>query len=103
VANTSSSRMYKKIGIMEDPAIQSIINNVFLRGCKGKLGRNNAVFILSLAMKYEGKTESEIIDKIDEWNSQIKSPLKHTEILRTVKSAMNDKYNAPKKDYVEEL
>ncbi|BCC21318.1 repS protein (plasmid) [Bacillus cereus] len=103
VANTSSSRMYKKVGIMEDPAIQSIINNVFLRGCKGKLGRNNAVFILSLAMKYEGKTESEIIDKIDEWNSQIKSPLKHTEILRTVRSAMNDKYNAPKKDYVEEL
>lgn len=29
VANTSSSRMYKKVGIMEDPAIQSIINNVF--------------------------------------------------------------------------
>lgn len=103
VAKTALSRIYKKTGIMDDPAIQSIIHNVFLRGSKGKLGRNNAVFILALAMKYEGKDKNEIIDQIDQWNSQIKYPLKHTEIVRTVTSAMNDKYHAPKKDYVEEL
>lgn len=98
-----ASKLYSKAGIMEDAAIQSIINNVFLRGTKGKLGRNNATFILALAMKYEGKTEAEIIDQLDEWNSKIKYPLKHSEILRTVRSAMKEKYNAPKKDYVEEL
>lgn len=102
-ANTNVSKIYKKAGIMNDPAIQSIIQNIFIRGAKGKLGRNNAVFILALAMKYEGKSEAEIIDEIDIWNSQIKSPLKHGEILRTVRSAMKDKYSAPKKSYVEEL
>ncbi|HZH59661.1 MAG TPA: primase C-terminal domain-containing protein, partial [Metabacillus sp.] len=95
--------IYKKQGIMDDPAIRSIIDNVLIKGQRGQIGRNNAIFTLSLALKYEGKTEQEILDQMDEWNSKLRYPLTHNEVKRIVKSAMKEKYKAPSKEFVEEL
>jgi len=99
----SGTTIFKKQGIMDDPAIRAIIENVLIKGQRGQIGRNNAIFTLSLALKYEGKTEEEILDKMDEWNSSLRYPIAHNEVKRIVKSAMKDKYKAPRKEYVEEL
>jgi hypothetical protein len=99
----SGTTIHKKQGIMDDPAIRAIIDNVLIKGQRGQIGRNNAIFTLSLALKYEGKSEEEILDLMDEWNSSLRYPLSHNEVKRTVKSAMKEKYKAPCKEYVEEL
>ncbi|MDE3841094.1 replication protein ori43 (plasmid) [Bacillus methanolicus] len=103
VKGKHQSRIFGQAGIMDDPAIQAIIQNVMIKGSKGVLGRNNAIFTLSLAMKYEGKTEEEIYNQMDEWNSQLKHPIPNREVRAIIKSAMKSDYKAPGKAYVEEL
>lgn len=103
IVKKKNSYLVTQYGIMQDPAIKKLVSDVFIRGSRGVPGRNHASFTLALAMKYDGKSEREIIDTLDEWNTQLRSPIRHTEILKTVRSAMNDKYKAPSKSIVEEL
>lgn len=83
--------------------VKVLIDNPQVVGTKGKLGRNNVIFTLSLAY-YASKIEQErCFDDMDVFNSSLNYPLSVTEVKRIVKSAYSGKYKGASKTYVQEL
>ncbi len=83
--------------------VKVLIDNPQVVGTKGKLGRNNVIFTLSLAY-YASKIEQErCFDDMDVFNSSLNYPLSVSEVKRIVKSAYSGKYKGASKTYVQEL
>lgn len=83
--------------------VKTLIDNPQIVGTKGKLGRNNVIFTLSLAY-YASKIEQErCFDDMDVFNSSLNYPLTAAEVKRIVKSAYSGKYQGASKAYVQEL
>lgn len=80
-----------------------LLHSEKLKGSKGQLGRNNAVFTLSLAYLSSGYPKETCEYNMIMLNERFSSPLKESEILRIVKSAYSGEYQAASKDYVREI
>jgi hypothetical protein len=65
--------------------------------------RNNALLTLAIANYASGKTYEEAYDELDQFNSNLESPLSKREFERTLKSAYSGKYKGAKRSYVESL
>lgn len=66
-------------------------------------GRNNAIFTLALA-NYQSNVSCETcLDKMDQFNSNLESPLKNSEVEKTVRSAYSGKYKGANQDYIKLL
>lgn len=79
-----------------------IINNRDIT--KGyELGRNNTVLTLSLACYQSNLSQSECYDMMDQFNTYLDTPLKDSEIRKTVKSAYSGKYQAAAPCYINKL
>lgn len=74
-----------------------------IKGAKGQIGRNNAMFTLALALMSEGKDDSYTFDVLDEYNSRLAYPLKANELRTIMRSAYSGKYKGAKKEYIEQL
>lgn len=74
-----------------------------IRGKKGQVGRNNALFTIALACMADGKDEQSTFDIVDEMNSNFKSPLRASEIRSLCSSAHSGRYSGPAKEYIEVL
>lgn len=81
----------------------ALIHTTNIKGGKGQIGRNNAMFTISLICLNEGKTEEETLNLLDEFNARLDYPLTISEVKSTVKSAFSGKYNGAQKDYVLQL
>ncbi|HEQ3554047.1 primase C-terminal domain-containing protein [Enterococcus faecalis] len=82
---------------------QLLISNPKIVGTKGKLGRNNVIFTLSLANYASGITLEDCLNEMDLFNSALANPLKDNERVRIVKSAYSGKYRGANKEYVRAL
>lgn len=68
-----------------------------------ELGRNNTVLTLSLACYQSNLSQSECYDMMDQFNTYLGTPLKDSEIRKTVKSAYSGKYQAAAPCYINKL
>ena len=88
---------------LDEKWVDLLMNSEKLIGSKGVLGRNNAIFTLSLAY-YASKSPIETCEyNMILLNDRLKNPLKESEINRIIKSAYSSKYEAASKDYIREL
>jgi Primase C terminal 1 (PriCT-1). len=88
---------------LDEKWVDLLMNSEKLIGSKGVLGRNNAIFTLSLAY-YASKSPIETCEyNMIMLNDRLKNPLKESEIKRIIKSAYSSKYEAASKDYIREI
>ncbi|MGG5319184.1 primase C-terminal domain-containing protein [Enterococcus sp. AZ072] len=80
-----------------------LLHSEKLKGSKGLLGRNNAVFTLSLAYYSSGYDKATCEYNMIMLNERFSNPLRESEILRVVKSAYSGEYQAASKDFVREI
>ncbi|MBP2098890.1 primase C-terminal domain-containing protein [Enterococcus rivorum] len=98
---TLPSRKQKKQ--ITDSWVGDLITCNGIEGHKGLLGRNSTVFTVSLAYYSAGKTMEECYNDIDQFNSNLDSPMNDEEVLKAVKSAYSGKYRGAHRDYIEPL
>lgn len=80
-----------------------LLHSEKLKGSKGVLGRNNAVFTLSLAYFSSGYDKETCEYNMIMLNERFSNPLRESEIKRIVKSAYSGEYQAASKDYIREI
>ena len=83
--------------------VDLLLKNPKIVGQKGTLGRNNAVFTLSLAYYSSAVDQDRCLDDMDQFNSGLKYPLNQKDIVKIVKSAYSGKYRGANKEKVLEL
>jgi hypothetical protein len=91
---------HKEIRQVDEKWVDTLLNNPKIVGTKGKLGRNNAIYTLSLAYYASGIDQDECFDVMDEFNSNLKLPLKNQDVVRTVKSAYSGRFPGANKEKV---
>lgn len=96
-------RQKNEIRQLDEKWVDLLMNSEKLIGSKGVLGRNNAIFTLSLAY-YSSKSPIETCEyNMIMLNDRLNNPLKESEIKRIIKSAYSSKYEAASKDYIREI
>ncbi|MGL9757263.1 primase C-terminal domain-containing protein [Enterococcus sp. DIV2324] len=88
---------------IQEKWVDVLLKNPEIVGQKGKLGRNNAVFTLSLAYYASAVEQDRCLDDMDEFNSSLDRPLAAHEVYKIVKSAYSGRYRGANKDKVLEL
>lgn len=81
--------------------VQNLLSCLHIRGKKGVIGRDNAVFTLALACYASGKNERDTYDVLDEFNSNLLLPLKDKAIHKVIQSAFSGKYQGASKKYID--
>ncbi len=82
---------------------RSLLNVKTIKGGKGLLGRNSAIFTASLAC-YSSKMEKEdCIDLMDEFNTFLANPLSDREVKKIVRSAYSGRYSGASAQYIQVL
>lgn len=66
-------------------------------------GRNNALFTLALANYADEIPYEAAYDELDQFNSQLESPLSKNDFERVLKSAYSGRYAGPKREHVDHL
>ena len=92
-----------KSSVMQSEWFTKLIQAVDIKGKKGQLGRNNAMFTLALVCFSEGWEKVRTFDFLDEYNSSLNHPLHLADIQNLLNSAYSGKYKGASKEYVEVL
>ncbi|SOC25011.1 primase-like protein [Ureibacillus xyleni] len=92
-----------KTSVVQSEWFTKLIHAVDIKGEKGQLGRNNAMFTLALICFSEGWEKERTFNFLDEYNTNLRFPLSMTEIETILDSAYSGKYNGASKQYIEEL
>lgn len=83
--------------------VDLLLKNPEIVGEKGKFGRNNVIFTLSLAYYASGVDQDRCSDDMDLFNSGLTRPLKAAEVDRIVQSAYSGNYQGASTVYVSAL
>jgi len=89
--------------VMESEWFIKLTQAVDIKGAKGKLGRNNALFTLALVCFGEGWEKHRTFDFLDEYNTNLKYPLPLADVQSLLNSAYSGKYNGASKEYIKAL
>lgn len=89
--------------VMQSEWFTALIQAVDIKGSKGRLGRNNALFTLALVCFSEGWEKHRTFDFLDEYNSRLNYPLSIDEVENLLESAYSGKYKGASKSYIEAL
>lgn len=81
----------------------ALLNATDIKGSKGRIGRNNAMFTIALTLMSEGKEQAYTQDVLDEYNSRLIHPLKNGVVAAIIRSAYSGKYKGAQKEYIEHL
>lgn len=81
----------------------ALINSIDIKEGYHGSSRNNTLFTLAVANYASGISYEDAYDILDQFNSNLRSPLSIREFERTIKSAYSGRYTAPKRAYVEGL
>ncbi|MGE7839089.1 primase C-terminal domain-containing protein [Viridibacillus arvi] len=92
-----------KSSVMKSEWFTKLVQAVDIKGQKGQLGRNNAMFTLALVCFGEGWAKERTFNFLDEYNSNLKYPLPLADIHTLLNSAYSGKYKGASKEYVEAL
>lgn len=94
---------FTKDSVVHSEWFTKLIHAVDIKGEKGQLGRNNAMFTLALVCFSEGWEKERTFNFIDEYNTNLRYPLSLIEIATILDSAYSGKYKGASKQYIEEL
>ncbi|OQR53322.1 primase C-terminal domain-containing protein [Bacillus sp. CDB3] len=83
--------------------VQKVLACTHIRGQKGVIGRDNAVFTLALACYSSGMTEEDAHNLLDEFNTNLNNPLKNSIIQKAIRSAFSGKYKGANKEYINHI
>ena len=89
--------------VTETAWFRELLRTQDVKGSSGQLGRDNLMFTLALACYSAGKGSDEALDLLDEYNSRLKSPVRHTEVEKIVRSAYKGRFKGASKTYIQEL
>lgn len=89
--------------VIQSEWFSALIQAVDIKGSKGRLGRNNAMFTLALVCFSEGWEKYRTFDFLDEYNTRLNYPLPIDEIENLLDSAYSGKYKGASKSYIEAL
>jgi hypothetical protein len=82
---------------------QELLAAKHVRGDQGQIGRDNLLFTLALACYSAGKEEEDTYNLLDEMNSSLHIPLKHSEVKKIVKSAYKGRFKGAHSSYIQQL
>ncbi len=83
--------------------VQKVLSCTHIKGQKGVIGRDNALFTLALACYSSGKTEEEAYNLLDEFNTNLNSPLKNASIQKAIRSSFSGKYKGASKEFINHI
>ena len=92
-----------KASVIDSEWFQALTQAVDVKGKKGQIGRNNAIFTLALVGFSEGWDKARTFDFIDEYNSRLRNPLQGAALQSILNSAYSGKYKGASKEYIEAL
>lgn len=92
-----------KASLIDSAWFQALMQAVDIKGKKGQIGRNNALFTLALACFSEGWDKSRTFDFLDEYNARLRYPLQGAALQSILNSAYSGKYKGASKEYIEAL
>ena len=81
----------------------ALINARDIKGTKGQIGRDNTMFTLALVCFQEGWDKERAFDLLDQFNTNLDSPMRTSEVKKVINSAYSGKYKGAKKEYIESL
>ena len=99
----SVPRKLTKTSVMQSEWFTKLIHAVDIKGSKGRLGRNNALFTLALVCFSEGWDKDRTYDFLDEYNTNLRHPLSPSDIKTLLNSAYSGKYKGASKEYIQAL
>ncbi|EIM06451.1 replication protein [Planococcus antarcticus DSM 14505] len=82
---------------------QELLRARHVKGSKGQIGRDNVMYTLALACYSAGKGQETTLDLLDEYNSALHAPLRHSEVRKIVKSAYKGRFKGASQTYICEL
>ncbi|PKH10591.1 primase C-terminal domain-containing protein [Planomicrobium sp. MB-3u-38] len=74
-----------------------------VKGSEGQIGRDNLMYTLALACYSAGKGKAETLDLLDEYNSSLEAPVRHSDVQKIVKSAYKGRFKGAHQTYIAEL
>ena len=89
--------------VTQEEWFQQLLAARHVKGQAGQIGRDNLLFTLALACYSAGKEESETFNVLDEVNSSLYSPIKHSEVRKIVASAHKGRFKGPHSSYIQQL
>lgn len=89
--------------VMQSEWFTKLVQAVDIKGQRGQLGRNNAMFTLALVCFSEGWEKNRTFNFLDEYNSNLNYPLSTADIRSLLNSAYSGKYKGASKEYVKVL
>lgn len=92
---------------IQDPTqtewFQELLATRYVKGEGGQIGRDNLMYTLALACYSAGKGAQETLNLLDEYNSSLQQPLRHSEVRKLVKSAYKGRFKGAHQTYIREL
>lgn len=88
---------------IDEPWYNLLRNTSEIRGEKALMGRNNVIFTLALACYSSGVSYEDCENDLNNFNDDLKFPLKQLELKKIIRSAYSGKYEAASRDFVKEL
>lgn len=82
---------------------QALLATRHVKGSSGQIGRDNLMFTLALACYSAGKGIQETLNLLDEYNTVLSVPLRHSEVQKIVRSAYKGKFKGAHQTYIREL
>ncbi|WP_443255838.1 primase C-terminal domain-containing protein, partial [Streptococcus sp. S784/96/1] len=84
----------------DEPWFKLLLGAKAIRGQKALLGRNNAIFTLTLACYGSGMAEQACRLLLEDFNEKLEEPLSQIEFDKTIRSAYSGRYEAASRDYI---
>ncbi|MBU0906230.1 MAG: primase C-terminal domain-containing protein [Firmicutes bacterium] len=89
--------------VTQEAWFQELLHAKHVKGQQGQIGRDNLLFTLALGCYSAGKEEDETFNLLDEANSSLQTPLKHSEVRKIMKSAYRGRFNGAHSSYIQQL
>jgi hypothetical protein len=90
-------------GVTQQAWFQELLAAKHVRGNQGQIGRDNLLFTLALSCYSAGKEEDETYNLLDEMNSSLHAPMKHSEVRKIIKSAYKGRFKGAHSTYIQQL
>ena len=89
--------------VTQEAWFQELLAAKHVRGQQGQIGRDNLLFTMALACFSAGKEENETYNLLDELNSSLHAPLKHSEVKKILQSAYKGRFKGAHSTYIQQL
>ena len=85
---------------VDEPWFNLLLHETKFEGKKGLIGRNNVLFTLALAYFSSGYAIETCEYNLFEFNERLEQPLEEKEVIKIIRSAYSEKYQAASREYI---